>query len=425
MNVSKNLKNKGLWAHFSTGAVPKVPICLWAFFAFGTGIGEARAEELFGVDTILFGNARLRYENTRQDGFTETANGLTLSLRTGIEATLLPKVRVLVEGETVFAPVDDFNDGTGDNPQFPVILDPDTLELNRAQIQVELNDQTFLTIGRQVLKVDDQRFIGEAPFRQNQQTFDAVHFATRTKSGNTFQAGYIDQNRTPLGSDNINGRLSGESYFLNTNIGTPLGRFGAFHYAFDLETGLATAPNSNFSSTTTGVRYDGRWHADEIGLDIEGAFAKQRDFADNPSDFNATYWLAGIRGFYGPARAGFRAESLGSDNGVAIQTPNGSRHKFQGEGDIFLITPDTGVVDFETSAAWAIGQIGPFRNVTLSSQYHWFQSAINDDQLGTEFDVKLSASYDATKLSFTLTDYRADTFFEDTRRIYITVSRRF
>ena len=61
MNVSKNLKNKGLRAHFSTGAVPKVPIFLWAFFAFGTGIGEARAEELFGVDTILFGNARLRY----------------------------------------------------------------------------------------------------------------------------------------------------------------------------------------------------------------------------------------------------------------------------------------------------------------------------------------------------------------------------
>ena len=388
-------------------------------------MGEANAEEVFGIDAILVGNARLRYENARQDGFADSANGLTLSLRTGIEATLFPKVKALVEGQVVFTPVDDFNDGTGDNPQFPVILDPNSVVLNRAQIQVELREQTFLTIGRQVLKVDDQRFIGEAPFRQNQQVFDAIHFGTRTKSGNTFQAGYINQANSPLGSDNINGRLSGDSYFLNTNIGTPLGRFGGFHYAFDLETGLDTAPNSNFSSSTSGFRYDGRWHADEIGLDVEAAFAKQRDFADNPSDFNATYWLAGIRGFWGPARAGFRVESLGSDNGVAIQTPIGSRHKFQGEGDVFLITPDTGVVDFETSALWAFGGVGPFRNITLASQYHWFQSAINDDQLGTEFDVKLSASYEATKLSFTFTDYTAETFSEDTRRIYIVIARRF
>ena len=425
MTGSENLIISGLWRRNSTSSIAKAPIFLWAFFAFCAVFGEAQAEEIFGIDAILLGEARLRYENTRQEGFTESANGLTVSLRTGVEAELLPKVSVLVEGEAVFAAVDNFNDGTGDNLQFPVILDPNTLELNRAQLQVELREQSFLTVGRQALRLDDQRFIGVAPFRQNQQTFDVVHFATRTKTGATFQAGYFNQVNSPLGSDNINGRFRGDSYFLNANIGTPLGRFGAYHYAFDLETGLDTAPNTNFSSVTTGVRYDGRWHADEIGLDVEGAFAKQRDFADSLFDFNATYWLAGVRSFWGPARAGFRAESLGADNGVAFQTPVASRHKFQGEADVFLITPDTGVVDYEASALWALGEFGPFRNVTLSSQYHWFQSAINEDQLGTEFDVKLSAAYDTTKLSVTYTDYTAETFAEDIRRIYFTISRRF
>jgi len=375
--------------------------------------------------TKFFGDGRLRYENAHQEAFSEPANGLTVGLRAGLEFSLLPKVSALVEGEGVFAIVDNFDDASGNNLSRPVIADPDNIELNRAQIQIELAEQSFLTIGRQNLGIDDQRFIGRAPFRQNQQSFDAVHFSTRTDYGATFQGGYFNTVKRALGSNNPNGEFRGDSYFFNSNLGTSLGRFGLFHYALDLETGLEISPNNHFSSRTTGIRYDGRWHADIVGLDVEASYARQSEFADNPVDFNADYWLFGARGFLGPARIGFRAESLGSNNGEAFQTPIGSRHLFQGEADIFLVTPKTGLIDLETSAIWVLGNIGPFSNISASARYHWFKSATDDQELGAELDLKIVAAHRNTKFSLVYADYDAKSFGTDTQRVYLTLSKRF
>jgi len=377
------------------------------------------------LDFHLFGDGRLRYENASLETFENPANGVTVGLRTGLEARIAPRLSLLVEGEAVIAFIDDFNDALSDDPDLPIIADPDNIELNRAQILAELGEQTFLTIGRQNLAIDDQRFIGRAPFRQNMQTFDAIHFSTRTKGGATFQAGFINQVNRALGSRSQLGRFHGDSYFFNANIGTPLGRIGAFHYAFDFETGPESAPNNHFSSRTSGVRYDGRWHADQIGLDVEASYARQTDFADNPFDFSVDYWLAGARAYLGPTRFGFRAETLGANDGEAFQTPAASRHKFQGEADIFVVTPKSGVVDLEASAIWEIGEIGPLSGVSISAHHHWFDAVQGRANLGTEFDLKLAASFHTIKAAFVVADYNAETFAEDTRRIYFSFSKQF
>ncbi len=374
----------------------------------------------------LFGDAQLRYQNTRLESVTEDINRLTARLRLGLEARLSDRLSVLVEGEGVLALVDRF-DPPSNFPPLPNIDDPNVVELNRAQLLVTLSEQSFVTVGRHRLEIDDQRFLGRAGFRLNEQTFDGVHGFVRTRPGVTVQAGYFGRVNRPLGAKSPVGKFSGDSYYANANLPTPIGRIGVFHYALDLETGSDDNLTNQFSSRTTGIRYDGRWHADDLGLDVEASYARQTDFADNPSDFSADYWLIGAQAFLGSFRIGGRVESLGDggDGGGSFKTPAGALHRFQGDADVFVITPDQGLLDREVSAVWALNRVGPLGGVSFSLSHHWFEATAFDQTYGAEVDFRLTAAFRGVKTALTFADYNADTFAEDTRRVFLSFSRRF
>ena len=63
-------------------------------------------------------------------------------------------------------------------PGRPAVADGETLELNRAQVRWTGLPETEVTVGRQRLNVGSGRFVGNSGWRQNEQTFDAVRFAT-------------------------------------------------------------------------------------------------------------------------------------------------------------------------------------------------------------------------------------------------------
>ena len=389
------------------------------------GLASPAVAQDIGLDPVLFGDTRLRYEFADEAESPLDANGLTQSLRLGLETPFLSRFSALIEGEGVVAIVNDFDDGTGNNPDRPIILDPNGLELNRAQITARLTNQSFLTVGRQNLEIDDQRFIGTLAFRQNTQTFDAVHIAWRTSRGSTFQAAYINRVNRALGADNPAGRFRGDSYILNANVQTPFGRIGAFHYALDLETGPEANLNNVNSSQTTGARYDGRWHRQNLGLDVEASYARQKDFADNPVDYSADYWLVSARAFAGPVSASFRTETLGAGDEQSFQTPIATLHKFQGEADIFLVTPIDGVQDLEVSAQWNVADIGPLKGIKAGANFHWFDAERGSASYGTEIDLSLKAKVAEIDISLIYADYQADSFGSDTQRVFVSIAKRF
>src|SRR3546814_5565634 len=51
---------------------------------------------------------------------------------------------------------------------------PENIELNRIQLQYMGIAGTVLTVGRQRINLDDQRFVGSVGWRDNEQTFDVV-----------------------------------------------------------------------------------------------------------------------------------------------------------------------------------------------------------------------------------------------------------
>jgi len=311
--------------------------------------------------------------------------------------------------------VDQFNDGTQNESNLPFIPDPEGLELNRLAIISEAIDGVRITAGRQ------RTF----PFRQNDQTYDAIRIETTSLGPGTLDVGYIGRVLRPLGDNNPEGQFTGNSVFANYNLATPLGRFTAYHYRLDIETD-ETAQNVNiYSNRVSGGRLFGRRHWDDFGLVWDLAYARQVDHADNPNDFQADYALAEFTVEPGSSGFTFRAESLGSGDDQGFQTPLGSLHRFQGFSDQFLRTPDTGVQDISLLARHDFSKIGVFDAVRVFARHHWFRADASDAKYGTEWNASISGQYKNIVLSLEYADYKADTFSADTRSLFLTTQLRF
>ena len=83
---------------------------------------------------------------------------------------------LLIEGEAVVPIQDKYRpDPTStDHSIYPVVADPEAYEFNRFQLTNTSLPGTTLTLGRQRIGLDDQRFVGGVAWRQNEQTFDAL-----------------------------------------------------------------------------------------------------------------------------------------------------------------------------------------------------------------------------------------------------------
>jgi len=393
--------------------------CLLAMPSF------AQDETVFSVAPRFSGDIRLRYQGLNQDNFAEDAQALTIRFRGGLEVDIFDKTSALIEIEGTQALIDDFNDGTGNNPLFPVIPDPDGIALNRLQIISEIIPETRITAGRQKLALDDWRFIGAFPFRQNDQTIDAIRFETTAIGPGILDVGYFNKVHRPLGPDNERGTFEGDSFFLNYNLATAIGRVSVFHYALDLETGPVGALRDINSSQTTGIRVIGRRDGDPLSIVWEGSYAKQRDYAGNPNDYSADYGLAELT--LKPANFTFklRAEKLGSDNGVSLQTPLASLHGFQGFADQFLQTPLDGVRDYSALLQYDFGSLGPLTDMKSFIRHHWFQADTDGRDYGREVNLSLKARLNKVGLALEYADYKADTFSSDSKALFLTTEFSF
>ena len=117
----------------------------------------------------------LRYEAVDQDNTAKDASALTLRSRLNYSSASYNGFSGVVEFEDSrqIAGVNDYNDTVGNNTQYSVIADPETTELDQAFVQYK-QDKLTAKIGRQVITLDNHRYVGHVGWRQDRQTFDAV-----------------------------------------------------------------------------------------------------------------------------------------------------------------------------------------------------------------------------------------------------------
>ncbi len=391
----------------------------------GRSIDLDQGATKFDVDLIA--EARLRYEFAEDEGFSENSSALTFRVRAGLEVAPLQNWRILAEFEGLGALVDEYNDGINGASERPVVADPEFGELNRFQLSTTAIPFTEVTGGRQRISLDDERFLGPVAFRQNEQTYDGVRISTDVLGSVALDAGYFGQVNRILSGRNPAGKFKGDSYYVNASASTPLGRLSAFHYAFDLAAGPRGLETDVASSVTTGFRLDGRWtrrrDVDGWSLAWEGAYARQRDFAQNPNDYAADYWLVGATLGVGPVSLELRNEVLGAGGAQAFQAPIGTLHKFQGAADVFLTTPVDGVADRAIEARWRVGSFGALRGVSALVRHHRFEADRGGAHYGDELDLALRAEILGASISLEYATYWADAFAEDTISLWVAVSR--
>ncbi len=376
-----------------------------------TSAGRSRSETAISLDPILA--ARLRYESVDQDNIAEGADAATLRVRAGAEIKV-SGFAFLAEGEGALALIDDYNDtlpGNGIEP-FPTVGDPENLEINRLQVSY-LKDGTGVTLGRQRIQLDNQRFVGNAGWRQNEQTFDAVRGQARF-GPMVLDASYASSQRTVFGVDSPNEHYDGDFVLINGGVDLAVIDAKAFAYLLDYDTRQA------FSSQTYGVLATVAFDIPVLGkLNAQASYARQSDYGANPVAYDADYLSAQLGvGLFGiNLTAGY--EELGSDRGVAaVQTPLASLHPFNGWADMFTVTPANGLRDYYATLGTGFGV--PFLpGFKAELTYHEFDSDFGGLDYGSEIDASLGFKLGPVSLLAKYTRYEANAFAVDTEKAWL------
>jgi len=347
-------------------------------------------------------DSRLRYESGEQTG-KEDADNTSLRARLGYTTPSYSGLKAMVEGEFTFvADEDSFNAaGISGDPAKVVIADPESTQLDQAWLGYTGSGDTTgfkAKLGRQVIALDGQRWVGHVGWRQNRQTFDAATL------GYTFGEvdltyGYIDNVVRIFGSEAPDavagnaGEFDAENHILNAKYKAgDAGTFTAYGYFLDME-----APGKIAGSDTIGLSYDGSVPVGEGKAGVYLEYATQSDAGDNVQDYTADYLHGVLKGSLKGLSLEFGYELLGSDDAgldadgnatfASVKSPLATLHKFNGFADVFLVTPDKGLEDVYAMAGYKF-DLGPDLGPLVTKVwYHDFSSDEGGDDLGSEVDA--------------------------------------
>ncbi|MBN8214527.1 MAG: alginate export family protein [Xanthomonadales bacterium] len=358
---------------------------------------------------------RARHEHVVDDAFAPSADAATLRLRMGLRGDFGHGWSALLEGEAIADSGDDHNSGANGRTAYPAVIDPDGAEVNQAWLGWK-NDRVGAILGRQRLIFDNQRWVGNVGWRQNEQTYDALALDFKANDALSLRYAWLDKVHRVSGDD------ARDPLARQRDLSTHL-LSGAFKHGQQQWTGYAWLHDDRdvaaASSATYGLRWTGTQPQGALTWGWTAEIARQRDHADNPLDFSHAYWLLepSLQAEGIAYKAGW--EHLGGNGSHALQTPLATLHAFNGWADKFLVTPARGLDDVYISAN---GKAGKFAWVAAYHDYRAETASAVLDHYGRELDLSLSRPLWKDWAGMVkVADYRADDFARDTRKVWVQV----
>jgi len=339
-----------------------------------------------------------------------TANAINLRARLGVETGKAWNTALLVEGEFLTQLEDNyrFDNSVPGYTKYPVVADPEAYELNRFQLTNTSIANTTITLGRQRINLDDQRFVGNVGWRMNEQTYDALRVVNKQLKNNlTFDITYANKVNRVYGPESPQGVYKGDFEFTNISYQFKLGKLTAFDYILNFKRlpnaqfpGLAAAAANpldpgRVSTHTWGARFAGAKSVSRIKLNYTASYAKQGRYGSNPAiaNYDNDYYLGELTGTFRQYTVGGGVERLSGDGTRGFSTPLATLHKFQGWVDKFLTTPDKGIKDSYGTGTFAMKGVGPFETLSLTAMYHDYYSTRGDVSYGHEWTAMASAKW--------------------------------
>lgn len=390
------------------------------------------------LDPML--DARLRWEDV--DATSKSADAVTMRLRAGFELKEASShLALLAEANGTLAMGMHYSGypyanpgGQQYRPAMATIADPQSVGLNRLQIAYQTK-VLGLTVGRQRINLDDQRFVGSVGWRQNEQTFDAVR-GTVNYGSVMLDATYADRQHSIYGSDGgLRTRYDGQFVFLNGGLKHRLGTAKGFAYLLDYDKTAfinATARGQLDSSQTYGFRVVGApvRLARGVSASVTGSYATQSNYGNNARHYSAQYYT-----YEGALNLGDHTltggfERLGSDRYAAggawaFQTPMATLHRFNGTADLFLATPANGLADTWAGLAGKFPRVAALPGLAYGVSYHWYGSAIHAQKYGNEVDAQIGFKTRKVTWLVKYAGYQAKGFGADTQKIWLQAEYAF
>lgn len=285
-----------------------------------------------------------------------------------------------------------------DKARYPIINDPDVTELNRAQLTWTQSAALQVIAGRQRILLDDQRFVGNVGWRQDEQTFDGVRADVALGRVKATYAYVTHINR-------ILGELKdwdSDSHLLNVTWSPAEAlRLQGFVYALDFGNSAVN------SSITKGAKVSGKTWVGLYQLAYNATYAVQSDYQGNTPAFDLAYVGADLAGTFDIYTVKLGYESLEGDGARGFTTPLATVHAFQGWSDAFVSAGGNksfadGIEDKNLSF-----NVKPrFKKAYLFNsdilvRYHDFDDQRTGADLGHEWDLQVTAAI-TPKLSIQL-----------------------
>ena len=358
---------------------------------------------------------RLRSESVEQRGMSEDANAITLRARLGFESGKAWNTSLLAEAELLSPFESRYNSTVNGKTRYPVVADAETYALNRLQLTNTSISNTTLTIGRQRINLDDQRFVGNVGWRQNEQTFDSARVVNKSIPNMTIDVTYLDQVNRVFGKDSPVGRYNGSNYLANLSYQLPVGKLIGFAYLLDFR----EAPRD--SSETYGLRFTGERPIQKIKLAWLASYARQQPRANNPLRFQEDFYTLEFTGTFRRWSLGAGLEVLEGDGVRGFSTPLATLHKFDGWDDKFLTTPPNGLERRYATLGYTTKGIGVLDTLAASAVYHQFHSERLDIDYGSEVDVQVQAKWHRFTGLLKYASYDARRFATDTTKYWLEV----
>jgi hypothetical protein len=379
----------------------------------------------YGKNGAVKVDLNYRYENVDQDrGPQRTANANTARLRAGLLSPVFHGLQGYAEYEGNLAMQEDYNSTRNGNTGYSTVADPEKSELNQLWISYAGIPDTVVKGGRQRIKLDDDRFIGNVGWRQMETTFDSVLITHNNQQlyGLTVNAGYIGNVQTFTSTtENIDAPI--------LNVNYKVGDYGNLvGYGYWLD--YTERENYEKSSQTYGLRMtnfqkpgDAFKISDNYGLVYTAEWSYQEDYGHGATPYQAhRYNVMGGLTAYNFTFQGAMEQLDGKGLSKTFDTPLGTNHAFQGWADLFLVTPNDGIRDVFGTVYTTLDR----GNVILTGVYHDFTDDTGSIHYGKEWDfsaIKKFGKHYSVLAKYAY--YDADQFSTDTQKIWLQANISF
>jgi hypothetical protein len=209
-----------------------------------------------------------------------------------------------------------------------------------------------------------------------------------------------------FGERSPQGDYEGDSTLLNVSYQTRVGKLTAFSYLLDFDNIVGVPAAVRDSTSTYGLRFAGEKAAGKVKLGYTLSYGQQSDYADNPLNFDLDYRFVELIATWKQFNLGYGVELMEGNGVKGFTTPLATLHKFNGWADKFLTTPANGLEDRYITGGVTFKGVGLLDTLSVSTQYHDYQSDRLGLDYGDEINVSLAAKWKRVNFLLKYADFQ-------------------